>query len=213
MMRHFGERWSTLLAWVAAVPCFLFLSYAPFINHDLLPGSVLLAMIWLADDYLRRPSLRTWGLLVALGAFAALIKVIFAVFWFAVLVAIGLVLLLRRDPAEGGSLREWIGLGCGAALSALLTWIGMAWSMTTLVPDVPFWIRPYEQLAFHRPRGRWGPGLPALALPSQRPRPRSPHQPPRGARPRPRAPGPPADPGDRDRLDPLRRDLPLAPVA
>ena len=144
---------AALIAFVAAVPSFLFFSYAPFLSHDLAPGAVLLAMLLLADRYAQRPTWGVWAAMVALGAAGPLIKQTYALFWLAIVAAYGVLAFVGSKP-RGDAFRPWAGLLAGAAVSAAIVWLVIAWSLGAAFPETAWLLRPLEQvkrnLSFYR---------------------------------------------------------------
>lgn len=135
--------WPRALAWLAAVPSVVFFSYAPYISHDLFPGLLALWMVFLAHGFLAQPGTRRWLGLVALGAALPLLKQTYALVWVAIMLTQPLLWLADRDEA-GRGWRVQAALLAAATASALLAWLGYAWSLSRDFADVPFWWRPAE---------------------------------------------------------------------
>ncbi|MBI1373157.1 MAG: hypothetical protein GC159_10540 [Phycisphaera sp.] len=166
LVRLFGRSWPTLLAYIAAVPCFMFFEYAPFVSHDILSGVLLLGMVIAADALRRKWCWGWWTLLIVLGAFAPLIKHIYATFWVFLVIAHIIVTLLPAAPDEhvehGGvaddrgfdanaapSRFRLIGmLILGAFISGAITWLGMAVAFTFPGDKEPLLTLPLKQLEF-----------------------------------------------------------------
>ena len=148
LVRHLGQRWSTLIAFVGAVTSYVFWSYAPFVSHDLVAGALFLWMVIWSDDVGRAPRAAPWVLLVAAGTLGPLVKQTFGVFWIAVLAAHVVPTLRRDDPRERTSLRGLCWLTAGAATSALLAWLVYGLVLADWVPDLPLWRRPYVNLQY-----------------------------------------------------------------
>ena len=143
---EFGTRPSTLVAYIAAVPCFLFFSYAPFISHDLFPGVLTLWMFVLAARYLAAPHKGTLAALVAVGSSLALVKQTYALVWGALLLANALVMFWPGTSRPG----RWQTLGAltlGAALAGLITWSLYGWALASNFPEIGWWQRPLQQAA------------------------------------------------------------------
>lgn len=143
LAQNFGRSLKTLAAFFAACCTFVFFSYAPFICHDVFPGVILLAMLFLAERFRSGPDKKTWLLMAALGAAAALIKQTFAVFWVLVLVSH----LAASLPEKSG--RPWLAfflLLAGAAASGAITWIVTGWALGGSFPDIPLLLRPLSQI-------------------------------------------------------------------
>ncbi len=139
---RFGSNPSTLIAFAAAIPTVVFFSYAAFISSDLFPGLIALAMLLLADRFAARPRLSTWLALVALGAFAALVKHMYGAIWLAVLVAHACLLAV-------GPKRNWmlfVQLAVGAAVSAVIFWFAYAAVLRSSFPEVALALRPAHQM-------------------------------------------------------------------
>jgi hypothetical protein len=150
MLRRFrGATAATLIAFAAAVPTFVFFSYAPFVSHDIFPGALFLAMLLLSERLARSFSWRDWGLLAALGSAALLVKPSYAACWGALLLARALPSALRlpRPLRTPGRSLGWI--ASAAAASALAFWIVMALFLARFpaYAGMGFWIRPYRQIA------------------------------------------------------------------
>lgn len=144
--RHFGARASTLAAYVAAVPCFVFFSYAPFISHDLFPGALTLLMFVLAARYSRKPRKSTLAALALLGSGLALVKQTYAVVWPALLIASAIVMYLPGAPSVDRR-RHLAFLALSACASGAITWIALSWSLGNSFPETAWWLRPIEQAA------------------------------------------------------------------
>jgi len=148
LVRCCGPGWPMVVAFVAAVPTYLFFTYAPFLSHDLAPGAALLWMLVLADAQLRKPRAWRWLALVALGAISALVKPAFGVFWPALLAAFALASLSEPASARRALLRPGASLLAAAAASALCFWIVLAAVLgETAYADTAFWRRPYDQVS------------------------------------------------------------------
>jgi hypothetical protein len=146
LVRRHADRRACLWAFVACVPSFVFFSYAPFISHDILPGAILLSMVVLSDAFHTRPRASTWLLLVLLGAVGPLIKQTYALFWGSVLVAQLVVGLFGTGSDRPHLLARWASLVGGAVASGAVAWLGIALSLGSAFPDVPFLSRPVEQI-------------------------------------------------------------------
>lgn len=144
LTREHDRSWPVLLAYVAAIPSFLFFSYAPFISHDIFPGLLLLLMLWGANKY-TQTSRSAWLIaLVMLGTLSALIKQSFALFWVATLVAVATTLVIERRPLRE-AVRCVFLLFSSAALSGAITWCLYAWILASSFPAVPYIWRPWAQ--------------------------------------------------------------------
>jgi len=161
--RRFGRSAEVLLAFVAAIPTFIFFSYAPFVSHDIVPGILFLAMVLGAEAFHARPSRSAWAALVALGAVAALVKHTYAIFW-PIAILVQAILLVtwddRREPRTGRPGRKkqsaahpggWKPLGwlmLGAAVSAILVILVLGFVLAEVYPDTPFFARALRQAKF-----------------------------------------------------------------
>lgn len=141
--RNFGGNWITLIAYLAAIPSFVFFSYAPFISHDIFPGVLVLLMVTLAHRYLRVPTNGLWLTLFGVGAALTLIKQTYALVWPAVIVA-AVVQWAVHGRSTGAPFRRIISLALAAAASALVSWSIYASALATTFPEVAFWARPIE---------------------------------------------------------------------
>ena len=142
LVKRFGATSSSLLAFVAAIPTFVFFSYAPFISHDLVPGAILLAMLYVSARYRNAGGVGWWLLLVGLGAAAPLIKHTYALFWVAVLLGEASVV---TSKSSAGRLRN---LTAGALSSAVIVWLALMASLNEAFPDTSIWLKPLEQARF-----------------------------------------------------------------
>ena len=149
LVRLRGRNLVTLFAFVAAVPTFVFLTYAPFVSHDLLPGVFFLAMLLLAERFMKAPNWRCAVLMILLGALSAMIKHTFALFWFFIL-GIQLVLfLLDKDKAQrGASVRSYILLALCAVGSGLIAAGTLGWALKGAFPDQGFVERVMAQVKY-----------------------------------------------------------------
>ncbi|MFH2097950.1 MAG: hypothetical protein ABIJ95_00435, partial [Pseudomonadota bacterium] len=147
LVRRYGRHPSTLLAFSVAVPTFLFFSYAPFLSHDLFPGAMLLAMLFLARRFEKRPGAGIWLALAALGTAAALIKQTYGLFWVLVLVSTAVSLAVERDFSRK-KIKAFLLLGAGAAVSGAATWLVMAWVLSEPFSGLPFLRRPVAMVSF-----------------------------------------------------------------
>lgn len=144
LKREFGARAHTLLAFIAAVPTFLFFSYAPFISHDLFPGAVALLMVMLASDQIERPTRRRWLILVALGTSVMLVKQTYALIWVAVGIACSVSLQLGENRGLK-SIKPILNLASAALASAVLTWIAYSWVLRNSFGAHPLLLGPWLQ--------------------------------------------------------------------
>jgi hypothetical protein len=142
LRRCCGGGWAVVAAWAAAIPTYVFFSYAPFLSNDLAPGVALLWMILLADRHLSAPSTRGIVLLVALGAASALVKPIYGLFWLSLLIAIA----GAPGPAGGLRLRRFGQLSAAAVASAAIYWLVCAALLPAEDLGVPRWLSPYAQI-------------------------------------------------------------------
>lgn len=143
---RFGETRAVWAVFVSAILNVVFFSYAPFLSHDILPGGMLVVMLILAERFADRPSFMAWMELVCVGTCAALLKQTYGLFWLLILVSRGLPGLLPRGLLRRTGRREWLALGCGAALSGLVYWLLMGWVLHMNLPDIPYLLRPYRQM-------------------------------------------------------------------
>jgi hypothetical protein len=145
LVTQFGTRWNVLLAYVAAVPTFLFFSYAPFISHDLFPGLLALWMLKIAHDFMANPTWQRWGALVAIGAVAVLIKQTYALIWFALFIANAIV-WLWGEPDRRQTLRRLAALAAGGLTCGVITWCVYAWTLMNSFDDTQFLLGPWVQI-------------------------------------------------------------------
>ena len=143
-VQHLGARSTVLVAFFAAVPSVAFLSYAPFISHDIFPGLIFIYMLSLADGLRRQFSLSPWLQIISLGALAVLIKHTFAILWVAILASVILENFLTRKN-HANTLRPTLLLIFGAALSALAAIGAYGLLLSDIYPDRSWWLRPLLQ--------------------------------------------------------------------
>jgi hypothetical protein len=161
LRRLFGRSWPMLMAFAAAVPCFMFFEYAPFISHDILPGVMLLGMLIAAEALRRQWSWAWWTLMIGLGAAAPLTKHIFGLFWVYLVIAHLVLLLVGRgrnhDAAENGGARKDVApppvrllgmLVLGALISGALAWLGIATTLYLVEDRTSFLMLALVQLQF-----------------------------------------------------------------
>lgn len=142
---RYGERPSTLIAYLGAVFTVVFFSYAPFLSHDLVPGLVVVWMLSLASRYWAQPTWRTWSWLVCVGATLALIKQTYALVWVVLLLA-QLVVVVVFDRNWRPSIRKLGLLSLAAAASAIITWTVYAYFLGSVIEATPLLLRPIVQI-------------------------------------------------------------------
>lgn len=138
-----GRHVSGLLAFATVSLSYAFISYLPFLSHDIIPGALLLWMLILAQQHMLQPRLKGLLLLLLLGALGPLIKHVFALFWVVVLVVSWLNNFALPTPIR---LRRWALLIVAAGLSALVVWLGFAQAFAQNFSTTPWWLRPYIAL-------------------------------------------------------------------
>jgi hypothetical protein len=161
--RRLGRTFAVFLAFLAAIPTFIFFSYAPFVSHDIVPGILFLGMLLGVDAYYTRPRRSLWWALVALGAAAVLIKHTYAIFWpIAILAQAALAYTWdrggrrnarrdRKSPQTENDHARWGRLGSlilGAALSATIAILVLGWALAKTYPDTLFFARAFRQARF-----------------------------------------------------------------
>lgn len=147
LCRVHERSFASVLAFVAAVPTFVWFSNAPFISHDLFPGALLLAMLFVAERFARDGAVRDVAALAALGALSMLVKPMFGVFWLCVIAAE----TTSADWRHGSPrviVRRLAWLAAGAAASLLATLLMAGWVTASVFPDVPFALRGLRHLQF-----------------------------------------------------------------
>jgi hypothetical protein len=145
LIRRFGATPASLFAYGATIPTYVFFAYAPFISHDIIPGGMLLWMLYLADRYAEKGGFAHWIQLVVLGAAAPLIKPTYALFWIAVVCAHAYLWLKDKQPRYHANR---IGLFAGAVASAGIVWVLSMLVLRHAYPESPMWIAPYLQARF-----------------------------------------------------------------
>lgn len=142
-----GRSAASLLAFVLAVPTYLFFSYSPFLSHDLMPGAMCVCMVLLAESFMSRPTWRHWLLLVVLGAAAASIKHVYGVIWAAVLAGQFAMLIPGIGPAFSmTTLKRWGLLLLAGMISGAITWLALALVLRESYPNVPMLATPWQQI-------------------------------------------------------------------
>jgi len=148
LIRLRGRSGATLLAFIAAVPTFIFFTYAPFISHDILPGVMFLAMLLLGERFTRSPDWRAAAGLILLGASAAMIKHTYALFWFFVLGIQFLLLFIDRSEEEGRGFKSLVLLMLCALASALIAAGTLGVVLKDTVADKGFFERVLAQVKY-----------------------------------------------------------------
>jgi hypothetical protein len=146
MTRVFPRSWPRFLALAATLPCFLFFTLATNISHDIFPGVLLIWMVYLADQFLDRPRMTPWVLMVLMGAAAALIKHPLAMIWIGIVICGPILMLLARRRKEPVLVKRWAGLVGASAASAAITWLVLAWALSGWFTDTPMLARPWAQI-------------------------------------------------------------------
>jgi hypothetical protein len=137
-----GRSIPTLLAFFAAVPTFIVMSYLPFVSHDIYPGVILLGMVVMSQRFMDAPDVNRWVVLVALGAAAATTKHVLGLFWIAILVAVLPELRSGRMATHAAMLLA------AAVVGAMMTWVMMSLSLSEVFPDSDWWLRARDQLVY-----------------------------------------------------------------
>ncbi len=145
LVKHQGLRWSVLLAFLAAVPCVVFFSYAPFISHDLFPGLLALGMLWLGQRYAEKPGRRTWWALVFLGTLAVLVKQTYALVWLALVLATAMIDWRAATPRQHKR-SVLLGLLLAVMLTGAITWSLYGAALAGSFPQTPWILRPWQQI-------------------------------------------------------------------
>lgn len=150
IVRVCGRSLASLMAFLFAVPVFLFFTYAPFISHDILPGIFLLGMVVLADRFMDRPGKGAWMGLVLLGGGAALIKHTYALFWvFVVLGPVAVAVLEGVRDSKGRKIFRATLMLLGAAVaSGVLCVVVLGFALKGAMPDLGFFERVGEQIEY-----------------------------------------------------------------
>ena len=141
LQRAPGNVIARLLAFGSAILSVVFYAYSPYLSHDILPGLLFLAMIFLAQRWLERHKASDAVILVLLGAAVTLIKQTYALFW-VMIVAFALASYLLKSDGARVTLRNWLTLTSLAVASAVISWLSYAWFIGGELPDEPFMLRP-----------------------------------------------------------------------
>jgi len=136
-----GNTAARLLAFLTAILSVVFYAYAPYLSHDLLPGLLFLALIFLCHRWLERQSAADALFVVLLGAAVTLIKQTFAIFWVTLVVYAVVAYLFKWDGGRV-SARKLAVLVLLAAMSAALSWLGYSLFIAEELPDVSLLMRP-----------------------------------------------------------------------
>lgn len=139
LVHLYGRHSNTLVAFLAAIPSFLFFSYAPFLSHDILPGLLLLLLLLGTHQFVSHPRGIRWIGLVLLGAAAALIKHTYAVFWGITLLSALVSLGAERDGSLRRALPRLGLLLLAAAASGFLALIALGQVLESAFPELS-WI-------------------------------------------------------------------------
>tara|TARA_R110002072_G_scaffold6364_8_gene37613 strand:- start:10082 stop:11866 length:1785 start_codon:yes stop_codon:yes gene_type:complete len=150
LIKCFKRDVAVLIAFLSAIPNFIFFSYAPFISHDIFPGLLLLGMLVLADKFYKEPRVWIWMALVTLGTVSALIKHTFALFWILLLFSNAIVLFSRIKDNNNNynAIKVWLTLAIGGIISGIITWLVLATVLNAEYSDINFLLGPYKQLEF-----------------------------------------------------------------
>ena len=141
-----GDAPARLIAFGASILSVVFYAYAPYLSHDIVPGLLFTAMIFLVHRWLRRPHRMDAVCLVLLGAAVTLFKQTFAIFWVA-LIAYGITAWSLGWDSGRVTPRKLAGLVLMAGGSAAISWLGYAWFIGDEIPDAAFLIRPVQLIA------------------------------------------------------------------
>lgn len=144
-----GRGPAALLAFAAAILSWGFFAYAPFLGHDILPGLLFVLLLREARTFMDTGRRHRLGLLVLLGAAAALVKSTYALFWgVALLVEAAPLLSGVRARGRGVRLRRWVWLLGAAALSAFFVIGVLGLVLREVFPDTPWVFRALRQGSF-----------------------------------------------------------------
>ncbi len=146
LQRQFGATIPSLLAWMAALLTPVFFSYAPFVNQDILPGLLLLLLIWATSEFSVRGGRRLWWLMFATGAALALIKQNYALAWVAVLLS-QFTLLLLQPEGDRTPWRRVLGVVAAAVAGGVVCFVVYSALLANSFPDTSFWQRPFGVLS------------------------------------------------------------------
>jgi len=146
MRRFVDSRGARLIAFVSAVLSVIFFSYAPFLSHDILPGLLLLLMLLVVEDFVQKPKLAQWLLLVSLGSAAVLIKQTYGIFWIAILASRAAPFATVKGRLERTQPSACVWLALGAVASAVVYWLVMAFVLGGAYPSTTCLLRPLRQI-------------------------------------------------------------------
>jgi len=121
-----GVHTGQLLAFIAAILSITFYAFAPFLNHDIIPGLLFILMIYWSHRWLNQAT-RTLSLwLVLLGTAVTFIKQTFAFFWVIIILYALIAYLLKWDN-QRVTQRKLAQLFALACISGASSWLG--WSL------------------------------------------------------------------------------------
>lgn len=141
LKRYYSNyNWPVAAAYLAAIPSFVFFSYAVFISPDIFPGLILITMILLVAEFAKKSSLKIWLALIALGFIATTIKQTYAIFWISILFTICFIY----------SKKIVLKLVFAAIISGILSWLSYAWFLNDAFSTTSTWwiMRPLQQISF-----------------------------------------------------------------
>ena len=138
--KHAGT--AQLLAFVAAILSVVFYAYAPYLNHDIIPGLLFLVMICLFHSWFDKPSIKISFWIVLIGTAATFIKQTYAVFWVVLIIYAVIAYVCKWDEQRvtGRKLSILFVLAC---FSAMLSWLGWGVWLATQMPNEPLILRPW----------------------------------------------------------------------
>lgn len=130
------------LALVAALLTVVFYGFAPFLNHDIIPGLLFLALLCLGHRWLNEPTLKTALWLIFIGTVATFIKQTCAIFWITLILYTFAAYLGKWDNQRVTGRKLGI-LLILAAVSGILSWLGWALWLVKIWPLEPIVYRPW----------------------------------------------------------------------
>lgn len=142
--RMYGRSPAVLLAFLAAVPTYLFFSYAPFISHDLFPGVLFLSFLLATERLVRRPTPGTWLTVFLLGTVSVLVKHTFAVFW----IVAGIVHVVVRPTPSDRRFPAVALYALAMVLSGAVSFVILGWVLRDSLHDLSLFERATRQARF-----------------------------------------------------------------
>lgn len=131
-----------LLTLVSAIMSVTFYAFAPYLNHDIIPGMLFLLMIYLCHCWLDKPTYKIALWLVLIGSAVTFIKQTYALFWSAIIIYALVAYVLHWDKQRVSGQKLTI-LFVLAVISGILSWFGWGLWLVNVSPGESILIRPW----------------------------------------------------------------------